>query len=122
MTDFQDAAPANGARGEAVLDIEGEEAKLCLTLGALAEMETEFRVTGIRALRERLMDMSARDLLTVLSILIRAGGSMALTVRDLMRRRLDPLRVARAVAAAFARAGVEEAHLRQDPKPTGDER
>ncbi|MCA3718485.1 MAG: gene transfer agent family protein, partial [Brevundimonas sp.] len=68
---------ANGVRGEAVVRLAGAERRLCLTLGALAEMETVLGVSGIEALAERLRGLSARDLMAVLAALLRGGGEAA---------------------------------------------
>lgn len=106
-----EAAPINGARGEVALTIDGAPRRLCLTLGALAELETEFRVTGMAALGARLAATSARDLLVVLAALLRGGGA-PMTVRDLMRASLDPVAASEAVAAAFSAAATDS-----EPKP-----
>ena len=52
---------ANGARGEAVVTLDGAPRRLCLTLGALAEIETGLGVAGMAALAERMKALSARD-------------------------------------------------------------
>lgn len=91
---------ANRARGEVVCTLGGVTRRLCLTLGALAELETAFAVDGWEALSERLRRLSARDLSTVLAALLRGGGE---TVTDLDR--IDFREAAEAVAAAFAAAG-----------------
>ena len=65
---------ANGARGEAVVSLAGEERRVCLTLGALAEMETTLACAGVGALAERLRAPSAGDLTVVLGALLRGGG------------------------------------------------
>ncbi len=101
--DFDDDGPANRARGEVVLAIDGVPRRLCLTLGALAELESAFRATGLKALATRLAQASAQDLLVVLDVLARAGGA-AMTPGDLARATLDPTRAALAVAAVFTRA------------------
>ena len=66
--------PANGARGEVTARLAGEDRRLCLTLGALAEMETAFGLVGWEALSDRLRALSPGDLLTVLGALLRGGG------------------------------------------------
>ncbi|MDP1632796.1 MAG: GTA-gp10 family protein [Caulobacter sp.] len=65
---------ANGARGEAVVVLAGRQRRLCLTLGALAELETAFDVAGGDGLAARLRTLSARDLMIVLAALLRGGG------------------------------------------------
>ena len=92
--------PCNRARGEVVCTLAGEPRRLCLTLGALAELETAFAVDGWEALSERLRRLSARDLSTVLGALLRGGGEC---VADLDR--VEFREAAEAVAAAFTAAG-----------------
>ena len=94
---------ANGARGEAVAVLAGAERRLCLTLGALAEIETELGLDGLAGLAERLRALSARDLMTVLAALLRGGGERALA-DELDRAGVDPREAAEAVAQAFAAA------------------
>ncbi len=92
---------ANGVRGEAVVRLAGAERRLCLTLGALAEMETVLGVSGIEALAERLRGLSARDLMAVLAALLRGGGEAAFA-GELDRAAVTPREAAEAVAAGFA--------------------
>lgn len=93
----------NGVRGEVVAGLAGAERKLCLTLGALAEIETELGVAGMAALAERMKALSARDLMAVLAALLRGGGEGALA-DELARAPVDPRKAAEAVAKAFAAA------------------
>ena len=93
----------NRARGEAIAVLAGEERKLCLTLGALAEIETALGVSGVAGLAERMRTLSARDLMAVLAALLRGGGEGALAA-ELERARIDPVEAAEAVALAFGAA------------------
>lgn len=67
---------ANGRRGEIAATIDGRERILCLTLGALAELETAFAVDDLGALAERFASgrLSARDLMRVIGAGLRGGG------------------------------------------------
>ena len=94
---------ANGARGEVVAALAGAERRLCLTLGALAEIETGLELDGLSGLAERMRALSARDLTVVLAALLRGGGERALA-DDLDRAPVDPREAAEAVAKAFAAA------------------
>ena len=49
----------NGARGEVTLCIDGCEHTLCLTLGALAEIETAFGCSSLSELQARMRRLSA---------------------------------------------------------------
>ena len=91
---------ANGARGEVVATLAGAERRLCLTLGALAEMETALDCDGLAALAERMRALSARDLTAVLTALLRGGGEDALA-GQLAEAPMDPREAAEAVAKAF---------------------
>ncbi len=77
--------------------------RLCLTLGALAELETAFGLDDAGALAERLRAPGARDLLVVLAALLRGGGeAKAAVVVDTLP--ITPAEAAEAVAAAFTAA------------------
>ena len=93
----------NGVRGEAVAVLAGGQRKLCLTLGALAEIETTLGVSGVAALADRMRALSARDLMAVLAALLRGGGEEKLA-GELDRAAIDPVEAAEAVALAFTAA------------------
>lgn len=93
----------NGARGEAGAMLAGSERRLCLTLGALAEIETALGLESVGALAERMRLLSGRDLMVVLAALLRGGGERELAA-DLDRAAIDPREAAEAVARAFAAA------------------
>lgn len=71
--------PANRRRGEIAAIIDGEERILCLTLGALAELEAAFAVDDLSALAQRFASgrLSARDLMRILGAGLRGGGAPA---------------------------------------------
>ena len=94
---------ANGARGEVVAVLAGAERRLCLTLGALAEIETGLGLEGLAGLAERMRALSARDLTVVLAALLRGGGERELA-DELDRVGVDLREAAEAVAKAFAAA------------------
>jgi len=93
----------NRARGEVLLEIDGRPRRLCVTLGALAELEAAFDVVSLNELGERLAQLTASDLITVLSALA-AGGGEAVSVGELASSRIDPKAAAEAVAEAFRAA------------------
>jgi hypothetical protein len=66
----------NPRRGEVALHLGGIRYPLCLTLGALAELEDAFGVTDLTALAERFGSgrLSSRDLLALLAVALRGGG------------------------------------------------
>jgi hypothetical protein len=67
---------ANRRRGEVALQLGDTRYALCLTLGALAELEDAFGVQDLMGLAERFGTgrLSSRDLLTLLAIALRGGG------------------------------------------------
>lgn len=66
----------NRRRGEVALQLGAARYTLCLTLGALAELEDAFGVQDLMALAERFGTgrLSSRDLLTILAAGLRGGG------------------------------------------------
>ncbi|KAK0334537.1 hypothetical protein LTR94_016547 [Friedmanniomyces endolithicus] len=86
----------NQARGEAAVMLGGVRRRVCLTLGALAEIETGLGVEGLAAAAERMKTLSARDLMVVLAAVLRGGGEARPEVEA-----VDPREATRAVAAAF---------------------
>ncbi len=90
----------NGARGEVGLRIGGVERRLCLTLGALAEIETAFGCTELSELNVRIRTWCARDLVTVVGALLRGGGEAEIA-DGIEAADLAPGAAAKAVAEAF---------------------
>lgn len=94
---------ANSMRGEIVATLAGQDRTLCLTLGALAEIETALGVAGLDALAERMRLLSAGDLQAVLAALLRGGGEIELADR-LAQAAIHPRDAMDAVTRAFAAA------------------
>jgi hypothetical protein len=67
---------ANRRRGEVALRLGDKQYVLCLTLGALAELEEAFGVEDLMALAERFGTgrLSSRDLVRLLAVALRGGG------------------------------------------------
>lgn len=93
----------NGVRGEVSIRLAGAERRLCLTLGALAEIETSLGVDGLEGLADRMRALSARDLMAVLAALLRGGGEVVLA-SGLAEAAVDPTEAAEAVVRAFVAA------------------
>jgi hypothetical protein len=70
-------ARANRRRGEVEAVIDGERRILCLTLGALAELETAFAADSLADLANRFSvgKLSSRDLIRILAAALRGGGN-----------------------------------------------
>lgn len=69
---------ANRRRGEIEAVLDGERRILCLTLGALAELETAFEVDNLNDLAARFArgSISARDIIRILGAGLRGGGNL----------------------------------------------
>ena len=91
---------ANGVRGEVELACGDERLVLCLTLGALAEIETALGGD----VGPRMQRLKAADLVAVVRALLKGGGETE-AARRVEQLKLNPAEVARAIAAAFAAAG-----------------
>lgn len=102
------SALCNRARGEVVLEIDGAPRTLCLTLGALAELEAAFDVVSFAQLGERLSALTASDLLVVIAALAKGGGA-EFSRAELAAARIDAKAAAEAVALCFKRAFDDEA-------------
>jgi hypothetical protein len=98
--------PHNRARGEVLLEIDGRAQRLCVTLGALAELEAAFDVASLSELGERLAQLTASDLMLVIAALT-AGGGDPMNAAQLAAARIEPRAAAEAVAEAF-RAAFDE--------------
>ncbi|MBQ0822284.1 gene transfer agent family protein [Microvirga sp. HBU67558] len=80
----------NRRRGEVALQIGDTRYTLCLTLGALAELEDAFGVQDLSALAERfgVGRLASRDLVTLLAVALRGGGH-AMSDQEVARLPLD---------------------------------
>lgn len=67
---------ANARRGEVAVTINGREWILCLTLGALAEIENHFAVDDLTSLGEKLAAgrLALRDIIAIVHAAARGGG------------------------------------------------
>lgn len=97
----------NAVRGEVALTLGGRRYRLCLTLGALAQIESALGAEDLAALSRRLTAPRAGDLLAVLEALLRGGGE-TLNQDEIAALPFEAEPVARAIAAAFSAAGFGE--------------
>lgn len=69
---------ANRRRGEVEAIVGGERRILCLTLGALAELETSFAADNLAELAERFSGgrLKTQDLIRILGAGLRGGGNI----------------------------------------------
>jgi hypothetical protein len=102
---------ANAQRGEICAVFEGEERVLCLTLGALAELEARLGAGDLVGLSDRFSSgrVTARDLTAIIGAGLRGGGN-AITDDDLARMAIEGgLKGAAEIAARLLRATFGEA-------------
>jgi hypothetical protein len=68
---------ANRRRGEIDAELDGKEYRLCLTLGALAELEAAYAADDLGALVERFSRgrLSAQDMIRVIGAGLRGAGN-----------------------------------------------
>ncbi|AYD00235.1 gene transfer agent family protein [Neorhizobium sp. NCHU2750] len=69
---------ANRRRGEVEAFLDGERRILCLTLGALAELETAFAVDDLSGLAARFSSgrLKAADMIRIIGAGLRGGGNL----------------------------------------------
>ena len=90
----------NAARGETALAVGGRARRVCLTLGALAEIESALGCRTMAELELRMRGLSAGDLMIVIAALLRGGGEGETAAR-IGELDVAPGAAARAVAEAF---------------------
>lgn len=68
---------ANRRRGEIAAELDGKPYRLCLTLGALAELEAAYAAEDLGALVERFGrgKLSARDIVRIIGAGLRGAGN-----------------------------------------------
>jgi hypothetical protein len=72
------AGRANRRRGEVEAVLDGERRILCLTLGALAELETAFAADDLNGLAARFSSgrLRAADMIRIIGAGLRGGGNL----------------------------------------------
>ena len=78
LASHRHGARANRRRGEIEAVIDGERRILCLTLGALAELETAFGVDDLSALASRFSagHLRAEDITRIIGAGLRGAGNL----------------------------------------------
>ena len=115
---------ANRRRGEVALQLGDTRYTLCLTLGALAELEDAFGVQDLNALAERFGTgrLSSRDLLTLLVVALRGGGH-ALSDAEVaslpLHEGIEPVAAALADLLLMTFGGGEESPNPPSPQEAG---
>ena len=96
----------NPIRGEGKICINGEDHKLCLTLGALAQLEEALGGGDYSQLQQRLKKPRVNDIILILHALLMGGGSL-LTLEALKASNINLESAAAAIATAFALTEVD---------------
>ncbi len=112
---------ANHHRGEVDLIIAGQTLTLCLTLGALAEIENAFGARDLVALGERLGEgrLAARDIIAIIGAAARGGGAkLSDQQAGAMLNAADLPAAVAAIARLFA-AMFPAAEAKPDANPPG---
>ena len=115
---------ANRRRGEVAAVLSGRERTLCLTLGALAELEAAFGADDLVALASRFEGgrVSARDIIRIVGCGLRGAGEVV-GDNEVAALRID------GGAAGFARLaaeligatfGMAEEGAKNPPQPQGE--
>ncbi len=99
----------NKIRGEVPVTLGGEEFTLCLTLGALADIESGLGVKNLSEMDERLAQPSMGDLMVILCALLRGGGH-DVKLEELAARSINLQEVVRAIESAFRLAMAPEGY------------
>jgi hypothetical protein len=78
MAGYANGRRANRHRGEIEAEIDGERRVLCLTLGALAELETAFAADSLNGIAERFASgrLKSADMIRIIGAGLRGGGNL----------------------------------------------
>ncbi len=95
----------NAVRGEVALELGGQSYCLCLTMGALAEIETALGAKNLSDLDTRLKDLRAENLVHILHALLKGGGEK-LSLEDCRALPLNIALATEAIGKAFKASGV----------------
>lgn len=104
----------NRIRGEVPLVVGGATYRLCLTLGALAEIETHLGAGNLAELDARLARPTTADLVAILGALLRGGGH-TLGDDEVAAFPVDLGAMIAAITAAFAAAGLSDGDTDHEP-------
>lgn len=108
---------ANRRRGEVEAVLNGERRILCLTLGALAELETAFAAESLGDLAARFSAgrLKARDMIAILAAGLRGGGNLVSEEDVAMLSAEGGIAELARVTGALLAATFTEAQDRADP-------
>lgn len=93
----------NGIRGEVSIKINNKDYVLCLTLGALAELETAFAINDFSQLSQKFQKLNAKDLLVILAILLK-GGQNPIAIEELKEMRIELKEASSKISECFEKS------------------
>lgn len=99
---------ANKQRGEVMIQgPEGKEYKLCLTLGAIAQIEDGLGVESLTEIDKVMEKARMRDVLTIFVALLNGGGNKEITSRDMIDWDVSIQELMEVIRQCFSAAGFE---------------
>lgn len=112
---------ANRQRGEVKIEgPEGKEYKMCLTLGAIAQIEEDLGVESLTKIDEVMSQARMRDVLTIFVALLNGGGNTEITRKDMIAWDVTIQQLMDKIRECFTAAGFE-ADDNEDKTEEGDE-
>ena len=76
---------ANRERGESEIEVAGEKFTLCLTLGALAEIEDALGLQSFSEIGTRIESLKTVDLAKMFLAMLKGGGHTEMTIEDVLK-------------------------------------
>jgi hypothetical protein len=106
---------ANKQRGEVTIKgPEGKEYKLCLTLGAIAQIEEGLGVESLTKIDEVMSKARMRDVLTIFVALLNGGGNKEITSKDMIDWDVSIKDLMEVIRQCFNAAGFEEEQAEEE--------
>lgn len=110
-------AKPNKQRGEVTIEGPGgEEYKLCLTLGAIAQIEDELGLESLADIDEVLEKPSMKHVLKIFVALLNGGGHTDVTTQDMIAWNVKLPELMRVIRESFSSAGFSD----NDDEEEGD--
>lgn len=98
----------NRQRGEVLIEgPEGKEYKLCLTLGAIAQIEEGLEVESLTQIDEVMKKARMKDVITIFVALLNGGGE-DVSRKDMMRWKVPLQELMEKIRETFAAAGFKD--------------
>ena len=116
-------AKANRQRGEVQIEgPEGEKYKLCLTLGAIAQIEEELGVDSLTEIDSVMHKARMKDVISIFLALLHGGGHEDIERKDMMKWDVSIQELMVCVRDAFAAAGFgdDDDDTEEQKEPSGN--